>query len=98
MISIERASESEQTLLKHYSLKINRLRDTEGKNYQTKGSCQFLIRYDYKKYSPKNILLLTFTINFFILFQLFTFVDNKIYIFQALRRYVLLFGWVVITP
>ena len=37
MVSIQRASKSEQTLLKHYSLKINHLRDTEGKICQTGG-------------------------------------------------------------
>ena len=52
MVSIERASKSEQTLLKYYSLKINRLRDTKEKNCQARGLRQFLIRYDYKKYSP----------------------------------------------
>ena len=50
MLSIERASKSKQTLLKHHSLKTNRLWATEGKNCQT--SCQFLISYDYKTYSP----------------------------------------------
>ena len=49
MVSIKRTSQSEQTLLKYYSLKINRLGDTEKKNCQTKGSCQFLISYDYKR-------------------------------------------------
>ena len=38
MVSIERASKSEQTLLKHYSLKINRYRDTEGKKIVKPGS------------------------------------------------------------
>ena len=46
----------------------------------------------------KNILLLTFTINFFILFQHFTFFNNKIDIFLGLRRCVLLFNRIVITP
>ena len=45
----------------------------------------------------KNILL-TSTIIFFILFQYFTFFNNKIDVCQALRRYVLLFGRVVIIP
>ena len=93
MVSIQRALKSEQTVLKHYSLKINRLRDTEGKNCQTRGSCQFLISYDYKK-----ILLPIFTINIFIVFQHFTFFNNKIDVIQALRRCVLLFDRVVITP
>ena len=52
MVSIERASKSEQTLLKHYSLKINRFRDRGKKNCQTRESSHFLISYDYKKYSP----------------------------------------------
>ena len=74
MVSIERASKSEQTLLKHYSLKINLLRDTEGKELSSQGVVSVLdIRYDYKKYSPNY-----FTINFFILFQYFTFFNNKI--------------------
>ena len=38
MVSLERPSKSEQTLLKHYSLKINCLRDTEGKKIVKPGS------------------------------------------------------------
>ena len=37
MVSTERASKSEQTLLEHYSLKINHLRDTEGKELSSQG-------------------------------------------------------------
>ena len=37
MVSTEGASKSEQTLLKHYSLKINRLRDTEEKELSSQG-------------------------------------------------------------
>ena len=51
MVSTERASKSEQALMRHYSRKINRLRDKEGKNCRTRGSCQFLSSYDYKEYS-----------------------------------------------
>ena len=39
MVSIERASKSEQTLLKHYSLNINRLQDAEGKKIVKPVSC-----------------------------------------------------------
>ena len=63
MALLERASKSKQILLKHYSLKINRLRETERKELRNLGSSQFLIGYNYK-----NILLLTFII-FFILFH-----------------------------
>ena len=52
MVSIQRASKAELTLLKHYNLIINRLRDTEGKNCQTRGSYHFLLSYDYTKYYP----------------------------------------------
>ena len=51
MVSTERASKSEQALMRHYSRKINRLRDKEGKNCRTRGSYQFLSSYDYKEYS-----------------------------------------------
>ena len=37
MVSTERASKIEQTLLKHYSPKINRLRNTEGKTLSNQG-------------------------------------------------------------
>lgn len=46
----------------------------------------------------KNNLLLTFTINLFILFQHLTFFNNKIDLIQALRRCVLVFDRVVIAP
>ena len=77
MVSLERASKSDQTLLKHYSLKINRLRDTEKKKSQTRGSCQFLISYDYKKY-PSTF----FTINFFILFRHLKFLITRLTYFK----------------
>ena len=48
--------------------------------------------------STKNNLLLTFTINLFILFQHFTFFNNKINIIQALRRCVLVIERVAIAP
>ena len=54
MVSIKRALKSEQTLLKYYSLKINRLRDTGGKHCQTRGRVSFLLAM-----ITKNILLLT---------------------------------------
>ena len=93
MVSTERASKSEQTWLKQYSLKINRLRDTEEKKCSTRGSCQFLITYNHKKYSPTS-----FTTNFFILFQHFIFFNNNTDLYQAFRRCVLLFDKVAITP
>ena len=91
MVSVERASKCEQTLLKYYSLKINHLQDREGKKLSNQ-LCQFLFSYDYKKYSPNY-----FYRHFFILFLHFTFFDKKIDIFQALRRRVLLFDRALIT-
>ena len=41
MISIEKASKSDQTLLKHYSLKINRLRDRGKKIVKPGGRISF---------------------------------------------------------
>ena len=54
MTSVERASKSEQTLPKHYSLKRNRFARCRGKRIVKPGQglCQFLSRYDYKKYYP----------------------------------------------
>ena len=67
MVSTERASKSEQALMRHYSRKINRLRDKEGKNCRTRGSCQFLSSYDYKEYSHTyyEFLFIVSTINIF---------------------------------
>ena len=77
MVSPERASKSEQTLLKHDSLKINRLRDTEKKKKSNQGVLSVLISYNYKKYSPTS-----FTINFFISFRHFTFLITRLTYFK----------------
>ena len=45
MVSIERASKSEQALMKEKEGK------KLGKNCRTRVSCQFLSSYDYKEYS-----------------------------------------------
>ena len=79
MLPTERASKLEQTLPKDYSLKINHLRYTKRKKCQTRGLCQFLVSYDY---NTKNILLLTFTINFFILLQHYTFLLTRLTYFR----------------
>ena len=93
MVSIEIASKSEQTLLKHYSPKINSLRNIEGEKLSNQGVASvFKLTM-----ITKIIFLLTFTINFFIFIQYFTLFNNKIDTFQALRRCVLLFDRVAIT-
>ena len=64
-----------------HSLKINRLRDTEGKNCQTRGSCQFLISFDCKKIFSY-LLLLLISLYYFNVLHFF---NNKVDMFQALR-------------
>ena len=52
MASLERASKSKQILLKHYSLKINRLRETERKELPNLGLESVFNWLQLQKHSP----------------------------------------------